>query len=129
MNVISLKTDNTIRSVQVFAQMGNELDMSDIRRMIPNRLEILYPTRISRLAYIYIMFAEKEAMNRPINKVASAILENERFIRGDVVIARTNHLGHGAKIFALDDDEIPQVVDRISRLFGTRLTLLVEKRK
>ena len=128
MNVISLKTNNTIKSVHVFTQRGNELEMSDIKKMIPNRIDVLYPGRISRLAYIYVMFAEKDAVSRPVNKVASALLDNERSVRGDVVIARTNHLGHNAKIFALEDNEIPDIVDRISKLFGSKVELVVERR-
>jgi len=120
MKVLVLKTDERVTASQIAAQRHNEIQITDIKRLIPGALAFYFPAKISRLAYLYIMFAEKDADHRPVNRIASALLQEEDagVIRGDVVIARTDHLGIGAKFFSMEDDEIQNVVERMTKILG-----------
>ena len=122
MKVLFIRTNDTVSARQIFAHSQNELHMTDIKKLLSPSIETLYPTRISRLAYLYIMFADKEDKKRPVNKIASALVsKGTHEVRGDVVLARTNHAGSGAKIFALDDQEIEKVLERISLAVGHKV--------
>ena len=129
MKVLLVKTNDTVSAVQIFTQRNNEVSMDDIRKLVPRRADMLYLPKISRLAFLYVMFVEKDIHDRPINKLASSLVdEGTGAITGDVVIARTNHLGFGAKLFALEDSEIQNILDRLSKLAKTKVELIKERK-
>ena len=122
MKILYIRTNDTISARQIFAQRENELNMADIKKLLSDKIETRVPTKISRLAYIYIMFADKEGAKRPVNKIATALVSKDTYdVRGDVVLARTNHFGVGAKIYALDDQEIEKVLERIFLVLGRKV--------
>lgn len=125
MKVLMVKTDNSVRATQIFTQKSNEVQWADIKKLLTNNAEPVYLNRISRLAYLYIMYAEKGSSERPLNKIATLLLgEADRVIRGDVVITRTDHLGFGSKILALEDDEVEKIVEKMSKLVGGKIEIL-----
>lgn len=125
MKVLLVKTDDSVKATQIFTQRSNEVQWADIRKLLSSNVEPLYLNRISRLAYLYIMYAEKSAPDRPLNKIATLLLgDAERAIRGDAVITRTDHLGYGSKILALEDHEVQNIIERMSKLMGGKITIL-----
>ena len=124
MKVLIIKTDNTVKAVQVFAQWNNEISFADIRKLVSSRANMIYVSKISRLAYLYVLYVEKDTKDHPINIVATLLASTtEHPIKGDVVLVRTEHLGSGAKIFALEDEEITKIADRISKIIGKKVEL------
>ena len=124
MKVIVIKANNNVKAVPVFTQKSNEIQWADIRKLLAQNVESLYLNRISRLAFLYLMFAEKGGKDRPVNKLATILLNDPaKLIYGDVVITRTDHLGTGSKIIALDDEEIKKIVERISYYSGVTVEL------
>ena len=122
MNVLTLKTSGRLKATQIYAQKNNEIYPSDIKKLLSNNIDTVYATKISRLAYLYIMFVEKNAAGRPVNQIASQLVnEDEGIIRGDAVIARTNHFGTNSKIFTLEDSEAKDVAERISKIAKTKI--------
>ena len=125
MKVLTVKTDNSVKATQIFTQRNNEVQWADIRKLMSSNVEPLYLRKISRLAYLYIMYAEKTAQDRPLNRIATLLLgDPERAVRGDAVITRTDHLGSGAKILALEDDEVQKIIEKMSILAGGKIEIL-----
>ena len=119
MKILFVNTDNTISARLIYAQSQNVIQMAEIKKLLSDKIEIIVAAKISRLASIYIMFAEKESGDRPVNKVASALVGKDvPPVKGDVIIARTDHFGSGSKFFALDDDEINTVKERLTQALG-----------
>jgi len=124
MKVLIIKTNDTVKAVRIMAQWNNEITFSDLRKLVSSHAEIIYAAKISRLAFIYVLFVEKDANVRPVNMIATLLSGNtERPILGDVVLVRTGHLGAGAKMFALEDDEIAKIGERISKLLGKKVVI------
>jgi len=124
MKVLAIKSNNQITSMDIYTQKSSEITANDMKRWISGSIEIVYATKISRLAYLYIMFVEKDAKHRPVNRLASLLLnEGEGVVRGDAIIARTDKFATTAKTFALDEDEAKDIVERISKLAKSKLGL------
>ena len=125
MKVLIVKTDNSVKATQIFTHTKNEVQWADIKKLLTSNAEPIYLSRISRLAFLYTMYAEKGPSERPLNKIATLLLgEADRVIRGDVVITRTDHLGFGAKILALEDNEVEKIVEKMSKLAGGKIEVL-----
>jgi len=126
MKVLSIKADGRVKAVRIMAQYDNEVTQADIKKLMPSRTGVILATKISRLAFLYVLFVERDAANKklPANMVASMLLnEDAGLIRGDVVLARTNHFGSGSKYYALDDAEINGIIERMSQLYGDKINL------
>ena len=124
MKVLLVKTNNTVRAVQIFTQGKNEVPWADLRKLMPGNPESIYLNRISRLAFLYLMFVDKHAAERPLNKFATLLLSDPTSaVHGDVVITRTDHLGSGSKLLALEDHEIDSILERLSKYSKTKVTL------
>jgi hypothetical protein len=117
MKVLLLTANNRLKATQMFAHKNNEINTSDIKKLISGNVEIIFASKVSRLAYLYIMFVGRSTEGRLLNPMASLLAGDDVGpIRGDVVIARTNHLGAGAKTYALDDDEVKSMTERLSKV-------------
>ena len=124
MRVLVVKTNNVVRAVQIITQGYNEVPWADLRKLMPYDIEPLYINRISRLAFLYLMFVEKGYAHseRPINKLATQLINDpSAIIRGDVVIARTDHLGDHSKILALEEEEIQTIAAKLSKVSGAQI--------
>ena len=122
MKILIIKADNTLKAVQVFAQGNNEISFTEIKKLVSARANTIYVPKISRLAYLYVLYVEQDTKDHPVNIIATLLASTtEHPIKGDVVLARTNHLGAGAKIFALEDDEIAKIAEKISKIVGTKV--------
>jgi len=122
MKVLMVETSNIVRAVPVITEKYNEVPLNNLKKLMPGRVEPLYINRISRLAFLYLMYVQRTSAERPVNNLATLLMNDpEKVIRGDVVITRTNHLGAGAKILILEDDEIKRIVDFMSRISGIRI--------
>ena len=120
MKVMLIKADGSISMAKMFTIRQNEISLEDIRKMIHRGMDTIFLNKISKLASIYIMFVERGAGDRPINRIATSLVdESHRPVRGDVVITRTGHIGIGAKIFALENPEIDTLLERVSKIYGT----------
>jgi len=115
MKVLIIKTNGSIASVQVFAQKNNEISYNDIRKLVTSNADMLYAPKISRLAYLYVLFVEK-GTDHQVNPVATFLAGGETLIKGDAVLVRTNHLGGGAKIIALEDAEITKIAEYVEKV-------------
>ena len=130
MKVLILKANNTISTSRILSGKDDEISSKDVKKFLSNEITTVVAAKISRLARIYVMFVEKEASKRPVNNFASAIASIETgIVRGDAIIARTNHLGHGAKTYVMDDDEIQEVLALISKLTKTKLGVAADARR
>jgi len=125
MKVLVIKTDNTVHAVKVNTQWNNEISFADIRKHISSRPNILYVPSISRLAYVYVLFVEKDRKDRPVNIIATILSDSMgRPVRGNAILARSEHMGDGAtKTFALDDDEITKIVGYMSKNIDKKIVL------
>jgi len=114
MKVLIIKTNDVVTPVQIFAQGNNEISSADLRKLVSSNAEMLYARKISRLAYLYVLFVEKGDKVHSINKIATMLTgDHENPVRGDAVLARTNHLGSGQKILALEPSEVQKVTEYI----------------
>ena len=124
MKVLILKSNGTVTTSRILSGKDDEISQNDVKKFLSNNIDIVVAAKISRLARIYVMFIEKDAAGRSVNHLATAIASVEAgVVRGDAIIARTSHLGGGAKTYVLDDDEIQDVLGRISKLTKTKLAL------
>jgi hypothetical protein len=127
MKVLHIKTDGRVKAVRFITGRDNELTPDDIKKLMPSRAGIVLAAKISRLAYLYVMFVEKDAASQqlPTNILATRLTnEDAGLIRGDVILARTNHFGSGSKYFTLEDNEISGILERMSKLYGSEIELL-----
>ena len=93
-------------------------------RWLSGSIDIVYAIKISRLAYLYVMFVEKDSERRPVNKIASLLVnDGEGVVRGDAIIARADKFAASAKTFALEDDEAKDIFERIARIAKVKLGL------
>ena len=130
MKVLIIKTNNTVKAMQILAEWNNEISFSDLRKLVSSRAEMVYAPKISRLAFLYVMYVEKDGNVHPLNNVATLLSGNpDSPIYGDVIMVRTSHLGAGAKTFALEDEEITKIVERASKLLGKKVDILRDASK
>lgn len=124
MKILVVKTNETVKAVQILAKKDNEITFADLRKLVSSNSEMLYTPRISRLAYLYVMFVDKDSKVPQFNKLATLLTgDSSRPVMGDAVLIRTNHLGSGAKMFALENDEAAGLVERMSKLLGKKLEM------
>ena len=125
MKLLVIKTNNTVKAVEIYTKISNEIQWTDIRKLLSHHVESLYLNRISRLAYLYLMFVEKGAVELPINKLATKLINDPtKIIHGNAVITRTDHLGTGSKILAMDDNEIKKIIEHMSHYYGHNVELI-----
>jgi len=120
MKVLYIKPDGRVKAVRVMAQYDNEVTQADIKKLMPNRFGVVLAQKISRLAFLYVLFVERDSvtLKLPVNMVATKLTnEDTGLLRGDVILVRTNHFGSGAKYFALEDAEVKTDMDDNSKLY------------
>jgi len=126
MKVLSIKASGKVSTIKIMTQRDNEVALDDIKKLMTSRIGMVLANKISRLAYLYIMFVEKDAQTKqlPTNMAATVLLNDDvGLVRGDVILVRTNHFGSGAKFFTLDDSEIKAIVEKMSTLYGSKIEL------
>ena len=125
MKVMIVKTNNTVRGVEIITKGYNEVTWADLKKLTTGNIDTVYLDRISRLAYLYVMYVDKSTPDRPLNKLATLLLNDPtKVVRGDVIVTRIEHLGAGAKILALENDEIDKIAKKLSTYSGSPIQVL-----